>query len=190
MFTKECCGTANAIVAGWGNLGGGTTQLIVGSFLFPILKVAFKGDTEMAWRTACIVPACLGFVTAFCVIKFSDDCPIGNYSKLKKEKRMKNVSAALSMKTGVLDVNTWLIFIQYACCFGVEITMNNATAIYFSQRFDLPTERAAAAASIFGWMNVFARGCGGYISDKMNTKLGEFIHIHHPYFHFVRGNFN
>ena len=136
----------------------------------------------MAWRRACIVPACLGFVTAFCVIKFSDDCPIGNYSKLKKEKRMTNVSAALSMKTGVLDVNTWLIFIQYACCFGVEITMNNATAIYFSQRFDLPTERAAAAASIFGWMNVFARGCGGYISDKMNTKLGEFIHIHHPYF--------
>jgi NNP family nitrate/nitrite transporter-like MFS transporter len=31
MFTKEVGGTANALVDGWGNLGGGVTQLVMGS---------------------------------------------------------------------------------------------------------------------------------------------------------------
>ena len=31
MFTKEVAGTANALVGGWGNLGGGVTQLVMGS---------------------------------------------------------------------------------------------------------------------------------------------------------------
>ena len=73
MFSRECAGTANAIVGGWGNLGGGVTQLLVGSILFPVLKTYFDGDSEKAWRTACIFPATLGLITAFCVVKFSDD---------------------------------------------------------------------------------------------------------------------
>lgn len=173
MFTREWVGTANATVAGWGNLGGGTTQIIVGSLLFPILKATYGGSAEKAWRTACVFPATLGLITAYAVIRYSDDCPTGNYSKLKKEKKMENVSAVSSLKDGALNFNTWLLFIQYACCFGVEITMNNAAALYFSQKFHLRTEEAAAAASIFGWMNIFARGCGGFVSDKMNARLGK-----------------
>jgi NNP family nitrate/nitrite transporter-like MFS transporter len=173
MFTKEWAGTANAMVAGWGNLGGGTTQLIVGSLIFPLLKVVYGGSAEKAWRTACVVPAFLGLVTSYSVIKYSDDSPTGNYSKLKKENKMQEVSAMSSLKDGVLNINTWLIFIQYACCFGVEITMNNASALYFSHKFALSTERAAACASIFGWMNLFARGTGGFVSDKMNARLGK-----------------
>lgn len=34
------------------------------------------------------------------------------------------------------------------------------------------TESAAAIASIFGWMNLFARGLGGFASDIANAKLG------------------
>ena len=179
MFTKEWAGTANATVAGWGNLGGGTTQIIVGSLLFPMLKAIYGGNAEKAWRTACVVPAILGLVTSFSVIKFSDDCPTGNYSKLKKSNKMENVSAVSSLKDGALNLNTWLLFIQYACCFGVEITMNNASALYFSHKFALSTEKAAMAASIFGWMNIFARGCGGYISDKMNACLGKISNVDH-----------
>ena len=86
---------------------------------------------------------------------------------------MENVSAWRVLKTGACNINTWLIFVQYACCFGVEITMNNAAAIYFADEFELSVEKAAAVASIFGWMNVFARGLGGFISDKMNYKMGK-----------------
>lgn len=172
MFTKEWAGTANATVGGWGNLGGGVTQVLVGSLLFPMFKSIFNGDSEKAWRTVCVVPASLGLMTAFLVVKFTDDSPKGNYSKLKKLKQMKKVSYFASFRDGCLNWNTWLLFFQYACCFGVEITMNNAAALYFGEEFELNTETAAAVASIFGWMNLFARGMGGFLSDRANRRWG------------------
>jgi NNP family nitrate/nitrite transporter-like MFS transporter len=95
----------------------------------------------------------MGIIT----IKFSDDCPKGDYAELKKNGAMAEVSAAASFRSGAMNVNTWLLFIQYACCFGVELTMNNAAALYFKTSFDLTTEKAAAIASLFGWMNVFGK---------------------------------
>ena len=50
--------------------------------------------------------------------------------------------------------------------------MNNAAATYFVDQFDLSTETASAIASIFGFMNIFARGLGGYFSDKANAYIG------------------
>uniref|UniRef100_A0A7R9WUC5 Nitrate/nitrite transporter n=1 Tax=Craspedostauros australis TaxID=1486917 RepID=A0A7R9WUC5_9STRA len=52
------------------------------------------------------------------------------------------------------------------------MTMNNAAALYFKDEFNQSTESAAAIASIFGWMNLFARGMGGYFSDRANARLG------------------
>mmetsp|Transcript_30963 Transcript_30963/g.64887 ORF Transcript_30963/g.64887 Transcript_30963/m.64887 type:complete len:236 (+) Transcript_30963:38-745(+) len=85
---------------------------------------------------------------------------------------MAQVSAAGSFRTGAANINTWLLFVQYACCFGVELTMNNAAASYFKSTFELSTEAAAAIASLFGWMNLFARGVGGFVSDKANARMG------------------
>jgi NNP family nitrate/nitrite transporter-like MFS transporter len=170
MFTKEVVGTANALVGGWGNLGGGVTQLIMGSVLFPLFKRGM--DANMAWRTVCIVPAFVGICVGLSVLKISDDAPKGNYKEMKKNGTMAEVSAAASFRAGALNFNTWLLFIQYACCFGVELTMNNAAALYFQEKFALSTESAAAIASLFGWMNLFARGVGGFISDKANARMG------------------
>lgn len=170
MFTKEVVGTANALVGGWGNLGGGVTQLVMGSVLFPLFKLGMSA--EKAWRTVCIVPACVGMLTGFTILKISDDAPKGNYKEMKKNGTMPEVSAAASFRSGAMNFNTWLLFIQYACCFGVELTMNNAAASYFKSTFELTTESAAAIASIFGWMNLFARGVGGFVSDKANARMG------------------
>jgi NNP family nitrate/nitrite transporter-like MFS transporter len=170
MFAKEVVGTANALCGGWGNLGGGVTQLVMGSVLFPLFKQGMS--PEMAWRTVSIVPACVGFLTGYTIIKIADDCPKGNYKDMKENGIMPEVSAAASFRDGAMNFNTWLLFIQYACCFGVELTMNNASASYFKSTFSLTTESAAAIASIFGWMNLFARGLGGFLSDKMNAKAG------------------
>merc|ERR1712125_287089 len=101
-----------------------------------------------------------------------DDAPKGNYAELKKYGAMPEVSAAASFRSGAININTWILFIQYACCFGVELTMNNAAALYFREQFGQTTESAAAIASIFGWMNLFARGLGGFFSDKLNQKMG------------------
>ncbi len=77
MFTKEVAGTANALVGGWGNLGGGVTQIVMGSVLFPLFKTGMSA--ERAWRTVSIVPACVGLLTGFTIMRVSDDCPKGNY---------------------------------------------------------------------------------------------------------------
>lgn len=106
------------------------------------------------------------------IYKLGDDSPKGQYSDLKKHGVMSEVSAAASFRSGACNLNTWILFIQYACCFGVELTMNNAAALYFRDQFGQSTESAAAIASIFGWMNLFARGLGGFFSDKANTKCG------------------
>ena len=171
MFTKEVAGTANALVGGWGNLGGGVTQIVMGSALFPLFKACGLSAND-AWRTVCIVPAVVAFAVGFIMLRISDDCPKGNYKEMKEKGIMSEVSAAASFRDGAMNLNTWLLFIQYACCFGVELTMNNAAATYFREEFKLSTESAAAIASIFGWMNLFARGLGGFTSDKFNAKMG------------------
>ena len=204
MFAKQAVGTATALVAGWGNLGAGVTQVVVGSILFPLFKLMFAGDASQAWRTVCIVPGrCLGriyalacsasgsdarshteftvpfdetafiaFATGVAIYFISDDAPVGNYDELKKHGNMPDISAVASFRSGAINLNTWILFLQYGCCFGVELTMNNAAALYFKDEFGQSTESAAAIASIFGWMNLFARGAGGYLSEKANERMG------------------
>ena len=189
MFISEVAGTANALVAGWGNLGGGVTQIVMGSLLFPLLKIIYGGEgwtraindetiddndraSDLAWRTACVVPALLCLLLAWFIVQNADDSPKGNYSKRNREGYMSSVSARKAIVSGLKNFNTWILFIQYGCCFGVEITMVNAAALYFKEKFGLSTESAAATASIFGWMNLFARGAGGFLSDIANAKWG------------------
>jgi NNP family nitrate/nitrite transporter-like MFS transporter len=172
MFTKNVVGTANAMVGGWGNLGGGVTQLVVGSLLFPLFKIFYDGDSEKAWRTVCVVPAVITFLVALLILWITEDAPKGNYGDMKRHGVMPDISAAASFRSGALNLNTWILFFQYACCFGVELTMQNAAALYFTDEFGQSTESSAAIASIFGWMNLFARAMGGFSSDWANRKMG------------------
>ena len=152
MFTKEIVGMVNGLVGGWGNVGGGATQLVMGTMLYPLFLVFTGGDVNMAWRTVTLVPAAVAFTTGIIVIKFSDDCPKGSYKDLKMSGEMPEVSAAASFRSGAVDINTWMLFIQYACCFGVELTVNNAAVSFFVREFELSIESASAIASVFGFM--------------------------------------
>ena len=178
MFTREVSGTANALAAGWGNLGGGIAQLFVGTMLFPLFKLIYsKAGTQqdpatLAWKTCCIIPGllCAGF--SYFVIRYSDDSPKGNYHKRKQLGLMRKHSAWKYIKSALSDHNTWLLVLMYGCCFGVEITTTNAAALYFTEEFILSTESAAAVAFTFGAMNLFARGLGGFLSDISNAYWG------------------
>lgn len=172
MFTKDIVGIANGLVGGWGNVGGGATQIVMGTALFPLFTSLWDGDETMAWRTVTIVPAVVAFTMGMIIIKFGQDCPKGNYTELKKSGEMIEVSAAASFRSGALDLNTWILFVHYACCFGVELTVNNAAVSFFNDVFELDVSTASAIASIFGFMNLFARGVGGYLSDKAMPKMG------------------
>lgn len=67
---------------------------------------------------------------------------------------------------GYLNFNSWVMFAQYAACFGVELTVNNTAATYFKDFFGLSTAKAALVASLFGLMNLFARSLGGLWSGE------------------------
>lgn len=156
-----------------------STQIVMGTALFPLFKTGMS--PERAWRTVCLVPACVGFCLGFTIMRISDDAPKGNYAEMKKNGNMAEVSAAASFRSGATNLNTWILFIQYACCFGVELTMNNAAASYFKSKFELSTESAAAIASIFGWMNLvstapwFRKLCDYYAVLNLNYSLPEVL---------------
>lgn len=174
-FTKEVAGTANALAAGWGNLGGGVAQIFVGSMLFPFFKWIYAETTDpagYAWRTCCIIPGFFCIAFAYVIIRYSDDSPKGNYQKRKRLGSMQRPLAIMNFKAAMRDCNTWILLIQYGCCFGVELTMTNAAALYFKEEFEMSTEAAAAVASIFGWMDLFARALGGLLSDLSNAYRG------------------
>lgn len=69
---------------------------------------------------------------------------------MKKNGYTPRYSAVKSFAGGAANVNAWILFVQYACCFGVELTMNYATTCYYRDQFGQSSEAAAAIASIFG----------------------------------------
>ena len=124
----------------------------------------------------CIVPAVVAVATGVVVLYTSDDTPRGNYRELRRHGATTTPAGCDSLRAslfgGASNFSTWLLFVQYACCFGVEVTMTNAAALYFRDQFGQSTSSAAAIASIFGWMNLFARALGGILSDWANRRWG------------------
>jgi NNP family nitrate/nitrite transporter-like MFS transporter len=171
MFARDIAGTANGIVGGWGNLGGAWTQLFMGTILFPAFEKYYGGDAEKSWRTICVIPASMAFAFGVILPFISDDAPMGDFREMKKRGTMDRVFFTTSLKSGVTR-NTWILFIQYASCFGVELVMNNASVVYFNAEFGLDTDQAATLGFLYGSMNIFARALGGLYSDRLNVNKG------------------
>lgn len=150
----------------------GVTQLLISSVLLPLFTAVYGGNSEKAWRTVCVVPAFVAFVTGIIIPRISDDCPKGDYRELTMNGSRQPISMTKSIVNATVNYNTWILFLQYAACFGVEITMNAATALYFKDEFGQSSASAAAIGAIFGWLNLFARALGGFFSDQMNARYG------------------
>jgi MFS transporter, NNP family, nitrate/nitrite transporter len=171
MFVRDIAGTANGIVGGWGNLGGAWAQLFMGTILFPAFENYYGGNSEKAWRTICVIPASMAFAFGAILPFISDDAPMGGYREMKEKGAMDRIFFTTSLRSGVTR-NTWILFVQYASCFGVELLMNNASVLYFHAQFGLDTEQAAFLGFLYGSMNIFARALGGLASDWLNTSKG------------------
>ncbi len=174
MFGPNVVGTANATTAGWGNLGGGVTQMVM-----PLVFAAVMmfGVSEAAgWRIAMIVPGVVLFLMAFVYYFFTQDAPDGNYDELRAKglipEAKQDHSATSSFKAAAKDHRVWALFVVYAACFGVELTINNIAAIYYFDQFELDLKTAGIIAGLFGLMNIFARTLGGYFSDRFALKSG------------------
>jgi NNP family nitrate/nitrite transporter-like MFS transporter len=168
-FTPECSGVAMATSAGWGAMGGGLAQVVMGSLLFPALQhYVTGGDSDLAWRLALVVPAAVAVGTAYFFYAYSDDSPLGSYTEVKQAGLLQQRSAVDSFRSGIFNVNAWILFVQFGASLGIELTMESGMTLHLSERFDLEVAHAAALASLFGFMNIFARGLGGLISDRLH----------------------
>jgi len=173
MFTRSVVGTANATAGGWGNLGGGITQLVMPYVMLGFLS-AFGTDgagIDKAWRMCMVVPAALHVISSLCVIT-GRDLPDGNFKELETSGAKQKTSGWKTALIGFSNVNAWILTITYGFCFGVELTMNNKAVLYFYTYYGVTPQIAGILGSCFGLMNLFARSWGGILSDMLNAKYG------------------
>ncbi|XDD53616.1 MFS transporter [Leptospira sp. WS4.C2] len=173
MFAPNIIGTANATTAGWGNLGGGVTQM-----LMPILFgffVAFGFTTGVSWRLAMVVPGAALFIMGIIYYFGTQDTPGGNFKDIKETYPTFQGGKKNSLSNFLLvikDPRVWLLFLAYGACFGIELTINNIAALYYVDQFKLSPATAGLIAGLFGLMNLFARTLGGAFGDKFGIKWG------------------
>ncbi|MEA3252736.1 MAG: MFS transporter [Pseudomonadota bacterium] len=167
MFGPNVVGTANATTAGWGNLGGGTTQILMPLIFAGILMLGV--EATLGWRLAMVVPGIVLFLTGIAYYCLTQDAPDGNFDELRERGELPRAEKEYSMRStfgaAARDVRVWALFVVYAACFGVELTINNIAAIYFFDNFELDLATAGLIAGLFGLMNLFARTLGGVFSD-------------------------
>ncbi|HTE28553.1 MFS transporter [Flavitalea sp.] len=168
MFAPNIKGTANATAGGFGNTGGGATQILMPLIAAGLVGAGWVSQAD-SWRYAMIFPGIMLLVMAWLYWKYTKDTPAGNFDELPlTEKGIKENTFLLAAK----DYRTWILTIAYAACFGVEITVDNFAASYFHDNYKATLIFAGLLASIFGWINIFARALGGIVSDKIGSRYG------------------
>lgn len=168
MFASNIKGTANAVAGGWGNTGGGATQIVMPLIAAGMVAMGWVSQ-ENSWRVAMIIPGVLLLVMAFIYFRYTKDTPAGNLDDLPADPKTKRENTFL---LALKDYRTWVLTIAYAACFGVEITVDNYAATFFHDDYKASLIIAGLLASIFGWINVFARALGGIVSDKIGKRFG------------------
>jgi MFS transporter, NNP family, nitrate/nitrite transporter len=162
MFSRSIVGTANAVTAGWGNLGGGVTQWVM-PLLFGAI-VGFGADKFLSWRLAMIVPGFLMLCTGLAYYRLTEDTPDGRPFVAR--------TGGQAFWEAAADYRVWVLFVLYGACFGVEITVDNVAALYFKDSFHVTLKLAGLLASLIGMMNIFARALGGIAGDWAGGRWG------------------
>lgn len=165
MFAPKIKGTANAVAGGWGNLGGGITNMAMPLIFAVIVSLGYTNSE--AWRYAMVFPGMLLLVMAFIYYRYTKDTPRGNFSELNREATQKKTNWKV-----LADWRIWALSLAYAVCFGMEITFDNIAALHFVDTFNLSQATAGFLAGCFGFMNIFARALGGIAADKVGSRYG------------------
>jgi len=170
QFAPKIVGTANATTGGWGNLGGGVTNLVM-PYVFLGFMAATGEDEDRSWRLCYLIPLVLHLLSAALAMS-GRDLPDGNFAELETSGAKQKSDSGVVAKVGVSNINAWILTIVYAMSFGVELTMTNVASQYFYEYHGTTTAISGTIASVFGLMNLFARSLGGITSDMANKSFG------------------
>ena len=131
MFAPNVVGTANAASAGWGNLGGGVTQMVM-----PLLFAGFVSlgvGSWWGWRMAMFVPGVAMFLCGIAYYMLTKDTADGDFTELRARGELATRSGAgKAFATACRDPRVWALFVVYGACFGMELTIDNIAALYFT----------------------------------------------------------
>ncbi|SEM22171.1 MFS transporter, NNP family, nitrate/nitrite transporter [Aquimarina amphilecti] len=171
MFASNIVGTANATSAGWGNLGGGANRL--GMPLIAAGVVSFGIAETEAWRYCMVIAGVVCFLMGIVYYFFTQDTPNGNYKELKvKGELPQSKKDEVSFLSAIKDYRVWILFVIYAACFGMELTVYGTMDDYLQNTFQLERVTAGNLVLSFALMNIFARTLGGFFGDRFGRLKG------------------
>jgi len=170
MFAPNVVGTANATAAGWGNLGGGVTQIFIVWCLFKPFQAAGM-SADAAWRSSMVVPGVVFVLISICMKLVCWDTPTNPRFKTSDTGKVSKASLWDYVEC-LKDIRIDIMILQYGACFGTELAMNAQLATHFRTYFQMEAGAASVMAGCFGLMNLVARSLGGLFSDFLFVKFG------------------
>jgi len=170
MFKKEIIAGLIGFSNGIG-VAASTCSVFLGNFVMPALT-SMTGSREIAWRSSFSVitfgALCVGLPLAY----LTDDMPKGNYSKLKRKGELNPIPHWENICASAKHVSVWILCIQHACNFGIELVINEVMLRYVIEEFGVHLRLATFTAAIFPLASQINRSIGGRLSDKANKLKG------------------
>jgi len=120
-----------------------------------------------------IIAGIICLLMSYIYYRFTQDTPEGNFRELKAAglrpiQKKDNTNAKEVLK----DYRVWILFLVYAACFGVELTVYGTMDDYLQNTFGINRITAGNIVLSFAMMNLFARTLGGYFGDKFGKLKG------------------
>ncbi len=170
MFAAKVKGTAGAITGGWGNLGGGVTNM-----LMPVIFSAIVGfRVRAAYGVAVCDDRSGGDDVGDCVLVL----PL--YEGYAGREFFSRWDRGMETRTGIragwlaalADWRILALTAAYAVCFGMEITFDNVASLILCRQFSSEHRSRGVVGGCFRAMNLFARALGGIFRDKAGYRWG------------------
>jgi MFS transporter, NNP family, nitrate/nitrite transporter len=126
IFVPSAVGLANAVTAGWANVGSTAAQLVMPLTYELVLRLDVR--ITVAWRVTYLLPCVLLITTGLVVIAFPNDLPrgAGVGGRTKTDKSLWKV-----VRGEVGNYLAWVLALTYGYCYGVELIMDNMATDFF-----------------------------------------------------------